>query len=116
VTFAERLQDMINKGLAASKDLASKAGAKAKELGQKGVLKVEILQLRSRVEKLTAKLGAEVYAAFVDKNQASVSKDSPAVAKILAEIEEQRTAIERKEDEYKKIGGKEDDLVPTKPE
>ena len=111
------MQDMVNKGLAASKDLATKAGAKAKELGSKGILRLEILQLKSRVEKLTAKLGIEVYSAFVDKNQPSVSKDSPEVAKILADIEDQRRTIERKEDEYRKIGGKDDELVPTnKPE
>lgn len=111
------MQDMINKGLAASKDLAIKAGAKAKELGEKGILRVEILQLKSRVEKLTAKLGIEAYAAFVDRNQTTISKDSPEVAKILSEIEELRHSIEGKESEYKKIGGKEDDLIPTnKPE
>ncbi len=116
MTFAEKMQDMINKGLAASKELAGKAGAKAKELGAKGILRIEILQLNSRIEKLTAKLGVEVYAAFVEKGQTNVSKDSPAVAKILAEIEEQRAAVERKENEYRQIGGKDDDLVPTKPE
>jgi hypothetical protein len=116
MTFAEKMQDMINKGLAASKDLAGKVGAKAKDLGAKGMLKLEILQLRSRVEKLTAKLGIEVYTSFVEKNEASVSKDSPAIAKILAEIEDQRAAIERKEHEFHAIGGKEDELVPTKPE
>ncbi len=116
MTFAEKMKDVINKGLAASKDLAGKAGEKAKELGTKGMLKLEILQLRSRVEKLTAKLGIEVYAAFTEKKEAFVNKDSPAIAKILADIEELRAAIEKKEREFSSVGGKESDLVPTDPQ
>jgi len=45
--FSERMQDIINKGVATSKDLLSKAGAKAKELGSMGVLRIEILQLQA---------------------------------------------------------------------
>jgi hypothetical protein len=113
MTFAERMKDVINKGLAASKDLAGRAGEKARELGTKGMLRLEILQLRSRMEKLTAKLGIEVYAAFAERKDSSVSRDSPEIAGILEQIEELRAAVERKENEFRAVGGKESDLVPT---
>ena len=70
MSFSERMKDMIDKGLDASRDFAKKAGEKAKELGEKGVLKLEIAQLESRAEKLIAKLGAEVYASMVDRGAA----------------------------------------------
>jgi hypothetical protein len=97
---------MIDKGLDASRDFAKRAGEKAKELGEKGVLKLEIAQLESRAEKLVAKLGAEVYASMVDRNVPTVSRDAAAISGILTQIEELRTSIEGREKEYAAIGGK----------
>ena len=48
MSFSERMKDMIDKGLVASRDFAKKASEKAKELGEKGVLKLEIAQLESQ--------------------------------------------------------------------
>jgi len=106
MSFSERMRDMIDKGLVASRDFAKKAGEKAKELGEKGVLKLEIAQLESRAEKLVAKLGAEVYASMVDRNVQTVSRDTEAISSILKQIEELRETIEGKEKEYAAIGGK----------
>jgi hypothetical protein len=97
MSFSERMRDMIDKGLDASRDFAKKAGEKAKELGEKGVLKLEIAQLESR---------AEVYASMVDRNVPTVSRDTAAVSSILQQIEELRGTIEGKEKEYAAIGGK----------
>jgi hypothetical protein len=104
MTFADKMKDMIDKGVVASRDLAKKAGEKAKELGSKGVLKLEIAQLESHAEKLVAKLGAEVYASLIDRKAASVSRDDSSVAGVLKEIEGLRTSIEKKEKEYAAIG------------
>jgi hypothetical protein len=106
MSFSERMRNMIDKGLDASRDFAKKAGEKAKELGEKGVLKLEIAQLESRAEKLIAKLGAEVYASMVDRNMQTVSRDTAAVSSLLQEIENLRGTIEGKEKEYAAIGGK----------
>jgi hypothetical protein len=106
MSFSERMRDMIDKGLVASRDLAKKAGEKAKELGEKGVLKLDIAQLESRAEKLIAKLGAEVYASMVDRNVQTVSRDTEAISSILKQIEELRGTIEVKEKEYAAIGVK----------
>ena len=104
MTFAEKMKDMIDKGVDASRDLAKKAGEKAKELGAKGVLKLEIAQLESQAGKLVAKLGAEVYTSLVERKAASVNRDDPAVAGALKEIEGLRAAIEKKEKEFAAIG------------
>jgi hypothetical protein len=108
MTFAEKMQGIINKGVAATKDLASKAGEKAKDLGAMGMVKLEIMQLESHAEKVIAKLGNEVYRNLVEKNGASVSRDTPLISDMLTEIEGLRTRIELKEKEYHSIGGKED--------
>jgi hypothetical protein len=100
MTFAEKMKDMIDKGVVASRDLAKKASEKAKELGAKGVLKLEIAQLEAQAEKLVAKLGAEVYANLVERKAASVSRDDPALTGVLKEIEGLRAAIEKKEKEF----------------
>ena len=104
MTFAEKMKDMIDKGVVASRDLAKKASEKAKELGAKGVLKLEIAQLESQAEKLVGKLGAEIYASLVDRKVATVSRDDPAIAGVLKEIEGLRTSIEQKEKEFAAIG------------
>jgi hypothetical protein len=108
MTFAEKMQGIIDKGVAASKDLASRAGEKAKELGAMGVLRLEIVQLQSHAEKLIAKLGNEVYMTLVDKNHATVSRETHSIREILKEIEGLRGRIELKEKEYHAIGGKEE--------
>lgn len=110
MNFSERMQEIINKGVATSKDLLGKAGAKAKELGAMGVLRIEILQLQSHAEKLIAKLGNEVYMALADKDQTSVSRDAAPFSGLLKEIEELREKIEKKEKEFRDIGGKEEAL------
>ena len=108
MTFAEKMQGIINKGVAATRDLANKAGEKANDLGAMGMVKLEIMQLESHAEKIIARLGNEVYRALVEKNGASVSKDTPLISDMLKEIEGLRTRIEAKEKEYHSIGGKED--------
>ena len=108
MTFAEKMQGIINKGVAATRDLASKAGEKAKDLGAMGMVKVEIMQLESHAEKIIARLGNEVYRTLVEKKSDSVSKDTPLISDMLKEIEGLRTRIEAKEKEYRSIGGKED--------
>ncbi len=105
MTFADRMRDIVDKGLASSKELAKKAGSKAKELGVKGTLKLEILQLQSHAEKLIGKLGSEVYAALVEGNQASVGRDNPRINGVLKEIESIRASIEAKEKEFGSAGG-----------
>ncbi len=107
MTFAERMQEMIEKGVAASKDLAQKAGGKARELGAKGQLKVEMLAMQSQAQKLIAKLGHEVYVTLVDKGEQTISKDSPTIRDALQKIESLRDSIEAKQKEFDAIGGKE---------
>jgi len=104
MAFSDRLKEFIDQSVQASKDVASKAGAKAQELGEKGVLKLEISQLEGRLTKQVSRLGTEAYKVFVEQGAATLSADDGVVKAILDEIDRIRADIERKEAEYKTKG------------
>ena len=56
--------------------------------------------------KAIAKLGSEVYVLLVDKDHATVSRETPSISGFLKEIERVRQKIEKKEKEYHSISAK----------
>jgi hypothetical protein len=99
--IGEKAQDWGEKGYKASKDFVSKAGAKAQDLGERGVLMVEIRQLEGQAQRLINSLGTEIYHAFVEKGAKSVTVSTPEVKKILSEIAVIKDSIEKKDAELK---------------
>jgi capsule polysaccharide export protein KpsE/RkpR len=95
----EKAQDWGERGFSASKELASKAGAKAQDLGERGVLLLEIKQLENQAQRLIARLGTEVYGVFAEQNESSVSADAPEIKVLLSEIANLKSAIEKREAE-----------------
>ncbi len=110
MAFSDNIKQFVEQGMSASKDILSKVGDKAQQWGELGVLKMEVLQLRNQAQKLTAKLGAEVYEVLVEKGQLTVSKDSPAIRDTLSRIQELESAIVAKEALFRQKGGKTEDL------
>ena len=110
MTFSERMKSIVDQGIKTSKDLVKQAGDKAQQWGELGVLKMEIIQLRSQAEKLTTRLGAEVYETLVEKGQKTVGRDSPAIRETVERIAELEKQIGEKEATFAKSGGKEEDL------
>jgi hypothetical protein len=110
VNLSERMREAVNKGIAASKDIAARAGEQAQVWGEKGTLRIEIMQLRSQAEKLISRLGAEVYAQFVEMSQSSIEADDPDIKSILVSIHEAEKSIDEKEAQYRALGGKDADL------
>ena len=99
--FWERMEEIINQGISSSKEVLEKAKEKAKDLGEKGVLKYEIVQLEKQAEKQLAHLGARVYEKLIEKGQATVSKEI--LNELLQDILDLKRRIEEKEETYKKI-------------
>ena len=97
--FMQKLQEGLNKGLSVSRDLLGKAKDKAQELGEKGVLKVEIMQLEDQAGKLVGKLGAHVFEAFSGGKE--VLERTEEVSALIKEIEEVKNQIEEKERQIK---------------
>jgi len=92
---------LLDQGIAATKDFALKAGAKAQDLGERGVLMVDIKQLEVKAQKLLTRLGNETYVAFVEKNQESVNRETPEIAVIMGELVKLRDEIDQKEAELR---------------
>lgn len=101
MNFSDRMKELLDQGVAASKEFAVKAGAKAQDLGERGVLMIEIKQLESQAQKLVGRLGAEVYQAFSERGEQTITAEDTTVKSILAEIAAARDSIERKENELK---------------
>jgi hypothetical protein len=95
--FSDRMRELLDQGVAASKDFAVKAGAKAQELGERGVLMLEIKQLEGQAQKAIARLGNEAYKAFADQGSDSLQVNEPAVKAILSELATLKDTIEQKE-------------------
>ncbi len=110
MAFSDKMRDLVTKGMAASKDIVAKAASQAQVWGEMGVLKVEVIQLRTQAEKLTAQLGTEAYAAFAERKEASLSAQAPAVRDLVGRIADLGRLIEEKEAAFRKLGGKESDL------
>jgi hypothetical protein len=95
--FWNRMQEAIDKGVDSSRDLLGRAREKAKDMGERGVVRFEIMQLESQAEKLVAKLGSVVFDQLMTEGRESVSKTTPEIGPILGEIEEVRGRIAEKE-------------------
>ncbi|HAP43552.1 MAG: hypothetical protein A2087_10170 [Spirochaetes bacterium GWD1_61_31] len=110
MAFVDQMKAWIDKGLAVSKEALANLGDKAHQLGEKGVLKMEISQLRSQIVKQSARLGMEVYDILVEKGHKTVSRETTGISEILDKIKELDKHKDEKEAAYGKIGGKEEDL------
>ncbi|MDR3192811.1 MAG: hypothetical protein LBT87_07075 [Treponema sp.] len=99
MAFSDRLKDIFEQGLAVSKDFAVKAGAKAQDLGERGVLILEIKQLEGQAQKLVSRLGAETYRIFVEQGQKFASAEDPVIKSLLDELASVKEAIEKRERE-----------------
>jgi hypothetical protein len=104
MAVTKRLHSAFIKGLAATRDLADRAGKKLNDTATKGALRLEGAQLKSRANKLHAKLGKEVYLRLVDMNKSTVSRENSLISELLDEIKGLRSKIELKEEEYRAIG------------
>ena len=101
MTFSERMRELLDQGIVASKEFAVKAGAKAQDLGERGVLMLEIRQLEAQAQKLIGRLGAEAYRTFTEQGEQILSAESAPVKSLLSEIATIRESIEGKESELK---------------
>jgi hypothetical protein len=97
MAFSDRLKDKFEQGLAVSKDFAVKAGAKAQDLGERGMLALEIKQLEGQANKLTSRIGVEIYSIFIERKGKTVSSDDPVLKSLLDELSSIKGAIEKRE-------------------
>jgi len=101
MTFGERMKELMDQGLAASKEFALKAGAKAQDLGERGILLLEIKQLEMQAQKLITRMGNDAYIAFTEKDQSIIEREQTEFKNTLLEIAQVKDSIEKKETELR---------------
>lgn len=99
----DRVSNALDKGFQTSKELFEKAGDRARDLGERGVVRFEIMQLENQVEKLIGKLGARAYELFIKEGKSSVTKSSAGVKDLLEEIAQLEARITEKESTLAKM-------------
>jgi uncharacterized phage infection (PIP) family protein YhgE len=102
MSFWDRMEEVVNQGLESSREVIGKAKEKARDLGEKGLLRYEITQIERQAEKKFSQLGAAVYERMVRKDQATVSRD--ALSELLDDIRELKNRLEKLEDDLKEVG------------
>jgi hypothetical protein len=102
MSFWDRMEQVVNQGLESSREVLTKAKEKAKDLGEKGLLRYEISQIERQAEKKFSQLGATVYEKLVLKDQATVSRES--VKEYLDDIQELKNRLEKLESDLKEVG------------
>lgn len=95
--FWDRVKTTIDKGLESSRDVIVRARETAQDLGERGVLRVEILQLENQAEKLVGKLGAVAFETLVVEKQDQLTKEVAGVRDLVDEINGVHARIKEKE-------------------
>ncbi len=103
MSFWDRMKEIVDKGIETSKDVLGKAAEKAKELGDKGVLRFEIMQLEKQGERKLVQLGTFVFDLLVKQEKTSVSKSTQGVKEIIEELIQVEKKIDEKEEALKKV-------------
>ena len=99
--FWDRFDELVNQGLSSSREILRQAKDKARDLGEKGLLRYDIAQLERQARDKLTRLGVQVYERMVEEEQASVSRE--ALQELLGEIQDLRESVEAKERELKRL-------------
>ena len=100
-TLWRGVERAVNQGLKGSRDALDRARSKARELGERGALRLDLLQLERQHARLLEELGALIHDRLEVHGQATVSKGTPGVKDLLVQIVDvtercvaKRTALE----------------------
>jgi hypothetical protein len=96
------MEEVVNQGLESSREAIGRAKEKARDLGEKGLLRYEISQIERQAEKKFSQLGAAVYEKLVLKDQSTVSR--VAVAELLDDIQGLKDRLEKLEKDLREVG------------
>ncbi len=78
----------VNQGLRGSRDALDRARSKARELGERGALRLDLLQLERQRSRLLEELGALIHDRLGVQGQATVSHGTPGVKDLMTQIDD----------------------------
>lgn len=87
MAFLDKMKEYFDKGLEVSKDAISKAGDAVQDFGDKSVVRIEIKQLESKLNKEYASLGTQVFGLYKADQSSPLSFDNGQISGIIAEIQ-----------------------------
>lgn len=111
--WKQKLEQNLHQGYDVTRKLFGKAKERAAELGEHGVLSLEVRQLEAKYTELLTSLGGKVHNLLVHEKRSTVTAKSQGVKELLEQIEETREELESKrqllqEQEKTKSGGAEE--------
>jgi hypothetical protein len=95
--FWERSKQLLSKGVVSTKEIIEGAAEKSKELGEKGVARVTIVQLERQIENRLAQIGRHVYQVLVKDGQQTISKGTDEIKALIQEVEQFENDIDEAE-------------------
>jgi hypothetical protein len=84
--LVDKAKEYLDTGVRVSKDVLVKAGGAVQEMSDKGVLRVEIAQLKSKRKRAHEKLGEAVFEAFIVQETKTLTSKKPEISGVLSEI------------------------------
>ena len=105
--FWDRVRTTIDKGLVVSKEALGKAGETARDIGEKGVLKLEIRELENQTKELLKALGSVVYELLEKEGKASVTAKNSEVSVILEKLRTIEAEVAQRELRIEKLKNQE---------
>jgi hypothetical protein len=91
-----KVKAYVDKGVAVSREALTKAGNAVKDLSDKGVTQIELVQLKNQLKKAYENLGLQVSEALSVQKQRTLTADDALTAGYLTEIERLRGEIEKR--------------------
>lgn len=85
-TIWRGVEQAVNQGLKGSRHALGRARSKARELGERGALRLDLLQLERQRARLLEELGILIQNRLVVRGQVTVSKGTPGVKDLLLQI------------------------------
>ena len=102
-TFGKTVLEYIDRGVEASKRGIKSAGSAISDFGDKSVRRIELSQLKSKLAKAYAKLGAHAYEKLAVEKAESISpSQDEELASSIEEIKKIQKDIKKHESELKK--------------
>jgi len=101
--FMGKMQQNLSKGIATSRELYGKAKEKAKEVGERGLIHLEISQLQQQLEAHLGQLGLRAYELFLKDEAAKLGLASPGVQELVSEITRIKGEIEERKKALKRL-------------
>lgn len=95
-------KDIADKSLKVSKEALDKAGDTVQNLGNKGIIKIEITQLNQQLKKVYTTLGEKTYEVLVTKKTETLGAKDESIVEIIKEITHLNKEIKTREKEESK--------------